>query len=293
MPYNIPLRAQQETDSPQKTIRVLLDTESSEDLLFMKKGSTTCIPVVRRAVPESWGTPNSTFQTKKVGDIEIFFVDYSDSKRIYLKPDIVEYARNGAPPLYDLILDKQTLHNLGVVLDFKEKTITVDEIFLPMRNINHLQLKPSISRALKLNMSFSQKPASTRGTTKRVVEIPDAKYAKADLPAIVNDNCKHLTPSERESLLSLWLKFKQLFDGTLGEWNLPPVSIHLHPIKGMGKTISWQAIPYPKGPEGYPHEGDRPTGIDRSDEVATILTMGLTFIRNPKEGSNSTYYLGF
>ena len=116
---------QRETDSPRKTIRVLLDTGSSGDLLFLEKGSTTCIPVVRRAVPESWGTSNGTFQTKKVGNVEISFVDYSDSKRVHLKPDIVEYACNGASPLYDLILGKQTLHNLEVVLDFKEKTITI------------------------------------------------------------------------------------------------------------------------------------------------------------------------
>jgi hypothetical protein len=168
-------------------------------------------PVVRRAVPESWGTSNGAFQTKKVGDIEISFVDYSDNKRIHLKPDIVEYACNGAPSLYDLILGKQTLHNLGVVLDFKEKTITIGEIFLPMRNINNLQLKPSIYRALKSNTSFSQEPASSRGTTKRVVEILDAKYTTADLPAIVRDNRKHLNPSERESLLSLLLKLEQNF----------------------------------------------------------------------------------
>ncbi len=40
-----------------------------------------------------------------------------------------------------------------------------------MRNINNLQLKPSISRALKLNSSLAQEPASTRNATKRVVEI--------------------------------------------------------------------------------------------------------------------------
>jgi hypothetical protein len=80
------------------------------------------------------GTSNGTFQTKKVGNVEISFVDYSDSKRVHLKPDIVEYARNDAPPAYDLILGKQTLHDLGVVLDFKEKTITIDEILFPMRN---------------------------------------------------------------------------------------------------------------------------------------------------------------
>ncbi len=96
-----------------------------------------------------------------MGNVEISFVDYSDSKRVHLKPDIVEYARNIVPPAYDLILGKQTLHDLGVVLNFKEKTITIDEILLPTSNINNLQLKTSVSRALKLNTSFSQKPAST------------------------------------------------------------------------------------------------------------------------------------
>jgi hypothetical protein len=37
--------------------------------------------------------------------------------------------------MYDLIRGKQTMHNLGVKLDFQEKTITIDEILLSMRNI--------------------------------------------------------------------------------------------------------------------------------------------------------------
>ncbi len=72
------------------------------------------------------------------------------------------------------------------------------------------------------------------------MEILDAKYAQADLPAIVRDNCKHLNPSEWESLLSLFLKFEQLFDGALGEWNLLPVSIQL---KEGAKPF--QGRPYP------------------------------------------------
>ncbi len=54
----------------------------------------------------------------------------------------------------------------------------------------------------------------------------------------------------------------------------------LHPVKGRGETVSWQAIPYHKGSQGYSHEGDRPTGIVRGDEVATILAMGLTVESN-------------
>jgi hypothetical protein len=120
-----------------------------------------------------------------VGEVELSFVEYLASKKVHLHLDILEYSKRGPPPLYDLIIGKQTLHDIGIVLDFKERTITIDDILLPMRNINNLQLKPSISRALKLNSSFAREPASTRNATKCIVEILDAKYDKADLPSIV------------------------------------------------------------------------------------------------------------
>ncbi len=75
-----------------KTIRVLLDSGSSGDLLFMKKGSSKCIPVVRWVVPQSWGTSNGTFITDRVGNIEISFVEYLASKKVRLQLDIVEYS---------------------------------------------------------------------------------------------------------------------------------------------------------------------------------------------------------
>jgi hypothetical protein len=54
-----------------KTIRVLLDSGSSGDLLFMKKGSSKCISIVKWVIPQLWGTSNGTFITDKVGHIEI------------------------------------------------------------------------------------------------------------------------------------------------------------------------------------------------------------------------------
>ncbi len=105
------------------------------------------------------------------------------------------------------------------MLDFKERNITIDDILLPMRNIYNLQLKPSISRALKLDSSFAQEPASTPNATKRVVEILDAKYDRADLPSIVKNNCMHLSTSHYNLLLVLLFKFKELFNGTLGDWS--------------------------------------------------------------------------
>jgi hypothetical protein len=41
-----------------------------------------------------------------------------------------------AKPLYDLILGCKAMKELGIVLDFRKKEISVDEIILPMRDIN-------------------------------------------------------------------------------------------------------------------------------------------------------------
>ncbi len=145
----------------QKIIRVLLDTGLSGDLLFIKKGSQKYIPTVKSAVPQLWGPSNGAFQTKKVGTIDISFMEYSASKSVRLTPDIVEYEVGAPSPLYNLITGKQTLYGIGAVLDFKEKTITIDSILLTMRNIVNLQLKPSVTKALQHNTVQAQEQVST------------------------------------------------------------------------------------------------------------------------------------
>ncbi len=104
-----------------KTIRVLLDSGSSGDLLFMRKGSSKCISIANWVVPQSWGTSNCTSITDKVSDIEISFGEYSASKKVHLQLDIVEYSPGDQASMYGLIiLGKQTMNDIGVVLDFNE-----------------------------------------------------------------------------------------------------------------------------------------------------------------------------
>jgi hypothetical protein len=88
-------------------------------------------------------------------------MEYSASKSVWLTPDIVEYEIGDPSPLYNLIIGKQTLQDIGAVLNFKEKTITIDSILLTMRNIVNLQLKLSVTKALQHNIFQAQEPVST------------------------------------------------------------------------------------------------------------------------------------
>ncbi len=93
-----------------------------ETSCFIKKGSIQHISVAKQVVPQLWGTSNGTFNTDKVGDIEISFVKYSTSKKLCLQPDIVEYNPGEQAPMYDLILGKRTLHDLGIGLQREDHT---------------------------------------------------------------------------------------------------------------------------------------------------------------------------
>ncbi len=50
----------------------------------------------------------------------------------------VEYDKDSKLQ-YDLILGTKSMKEFSIILNFKDKTITIDEIILPMRNINNLQ----------------------------------------------------------------------------------------------------------------------------------------------------------
>jgi hypothetical protein len=139
----------------QKLVRVLLDSGSDDDLVFVDKDKPMLLPSLKRLVPQSWNTSNGMFQTKHKAEIDLNFFEYSDGKRYLAKPDIVEYDRNNKPQC-DLILGVKTMKKYVIILDFKDKMITVDEVKLPMQNINYLQGSSTL-RVLKLNHSLAMK----------------------------------------------------------------------------------------------------------------------------------------
>ena len=105
-----------------------------------------------------------------------------------------------------------------------------------MRDVGALSSK----KELRNTYNEAVEPQSTKEETDRVVRILDAKYEPADLPQVVEDNCPHLSVAERKSLLRVLLKYKSMFQGTLGQWNGDEVHFDLKP-----DATPWHGRPYP------------------------------------------------
>ena len=98
-----------------------------------------------------------------------------------------EYDQKVGKPVFDLIIGCNSMEKLGIVMDFKAKTITIDEIILPMRNIENLTNKSKAQEAWAISNTLAHEPISTEQATQRTVKILDANYKEADLQAVVTD----------------------------------------------------------------------------------------------------------
>jgi len=134
---------------------------------------------------------NGIFKTHGMGKLRIRFIDCSASRDNLVQPNIVEYDRRSMrKPVFDLILGTNILKELGIVLNFLTKEIDMDKINLPMRDITKLSTRANIEMAWMVNNSVMiHEPKNTLAATQWVIKILDAKYEKADLNAVVTENC--------------------------------------------------------------------------------------------------------
>jgi hypothetical protein len=258
----------------QKLVQVLSDSGSNGDLVFIDKDKPMLLPSSKKLDPQSWNTSNGMFQTKWKAEIELNFFEYSDSKRYLAEPNIVEYDKINKPQ-YDIILGVKTMKKYGIILDFKDKMITVDEVKLPMQNINYLQGSSTL-RVLRLNHSLAMEPQSTQDATKHVTQILDAKYQKRSpvncqkqLQASKRQSAKEVTVATQEIWVALWWHIRWLED-----------QAGLIPIKGGSITLPWSSFPSAKNPQRHHHKRGGeivPTGGIRE---AACIWMGFAIFHH-------------
>jgi hypothetical protein len=122
-----------------------------------------------RQVPCSWHTSNGIFHTKGRGKLSIRFFEYSNSKEFLAEPDVFEYDQKMGKPVFDFIIGCNSMENLGIVMDCKAKSITIDEIILPMRKITNLTKKSKVKEAWAISNALAHEPISTELATQHAV----------------------------------------------------------------------------------------------------------------------------
>ena len=127
-------------------MRVLCDSGSDGNLLFIREGTKSIIPYKERCAPQQWRTSNGTFKTTNVGKLKLLFPEFSSSKVATIKADIVTVPKKDAAPIYDLIIGIESLAELGAILNFADKSITIDHVVLPMKPHDQL-MDPTVLQA--------------------------------------------------------------------------------------------------------------------------------------------------
>jgi hypothetical protein len=102
--------------------------------------------------------------------------------------------------------------------DFTNLTVEWDGATIPMRDVD----------SMTNEAFYMHDPDAVAEVTDRVKAILDAKYEKADL-AEVAQSATSLSETERKELHQFLNKYEDLFDGSLGKWNMGAYDIELRP----------------------------------------------------------------
>jgi len=207
---------------------VLLDSGASGSLVSKK------ITKKLRILKESkciWNTAAGPMETNQKCKLQFMFPELSETKLIEWKMHIVDSKSMN----YDIIIGRDVLEELGIIIDFKSKQITWDEISVPMRTMEEVEHEGYFINDSKL-------VAEELARTKRIL---DAHYEAADFEAILS-SCQNLNAQQKQELKGLLEEFMELFDGTLGSWKDQQINIE---TKEGAKPYHAKAFPIPKSRE--------------------------------------------
>ena len=115
---------------------------------------------------------------------------------------------------YDMILGRDVMSFLGIDILFSQKVVTWNGSELPFKPISaDVDKDHHVEESMAVHTS-----------TKRIKEILDAKCEAADLDQVCALQ-EHPSLMHHQQLKQLLDKCAELFDGTLGTWNLEPVEL--------------------------------------------------------------------
>ena len=254
-------------------LRVLIDTGSSHSLLNKQYSSKN----KRKEINKKYSTGSGTLKTKYESTEQLMLPEFSDKKNITWHFSLFEGNDVG----YDMVIGRDLMLELGMEISFIKKTVSWEDIEIPMRDFNRLRKWNVSKMEMKAIIQESSEPIVTQAATDRIIKILDSKYEKANLRAVA-DGAKHLTTIEREKLHKLLVKYQEIFDGTLGAWETDEVDFDL---KEGSQPFSQRYYPVPHlYKETFKKELDRLVKLGVLEKVQQSEWGSPTFIIPKKDG---------
>jgi transposase InsO family protein/exonuclease VII small subunit len=202
-----------------------------------------------------WKTKAGNFTTNRKCKIKFSLPALFENRDI----DWNCYVDESSPTscLYDLIIGRDLMHELGIDICFSTAEIKWDNASIamqPTERLDELNIEEFEQEIL-----FAHDPDTT--DAERIQNIVESKYCPADLEALVKE-CKELEKLQQEKLFNLLSKFAPLFDGTLGTWKTDPIELEL---KDPNEK-PYHAKPYP-----IPHSQEKKL----REEVERLVKYGV------------------
>ena len=163
--------------------------------------------------------------------------EFSNSRTIGAKVHVDDIT-NPDHAQYDMTMGMDLLESLGIDLPFSKKLVTWDDLQIPMKNcgtITNRDITENIYEA-------TQEPSILCMSKDRHNEIIKQMYAKIDIDEHVK-MLKHLSSEEQVKLAEVLSAYSDMYEGTIGTLNIPPVHFELKPD---AKPYHARPFPIPK-----------------------------------------------
>lgn len=194
---------------------VLLDSGSSHSMV--NAAAVQHLRWKKLRMPESFSSCSGDFEMSHRAEVVMTFPELNGHRVVTWQCYVDE--REGDELGYDMIIGRDLMTALGIVLDFKNKTVEWEGAELEMRDFD--SEKPT-RKEIKAALQVTSEPTVTQQETSRLTKILDATYGKADLYQ-VSQNATHLNEVQQKELYELLKKYESIFDGKLSQWDTEPV----------------------------------------------------------------------
>ena len=248
------------------TLKCLMDTGASGSLVAKRHATKLRLKKLdgNKAV---WTTPagnlKTTHKCNSTFVLPEFFRDRVIEWDLHVSDDL------GA---YDMIIGRDILSALGIRFDFTSMVMEWEQASVPMKD----------SQAVANEAFHVQDSEAILDATERLKMILDAKYEEADLMEVAK-SAANLSAEEQMRLHELLEAHQDLFDGTLGKWNMGAYHIELRPD---ATPYHARAFPIPKA-----YTNTLRVEVDRLVETGVLRQVNRsewaapTFIIPKKDGS--------